>query len=585
MKFLHLIFLAFVLLFGACRVMNSPEITNEEIITSIKYLSSDSLKGRLPGTPEDILMQNYIASEFKDCGLEASEFGYKQTFDLITGVEIGEKTLLKYGEKPFMLKEDFYPASYSSSGSLSSNLLFCGYGLDLKIDKFTRNDFQNIDVKGKWALIFRGVPKSDLDLSKYDNDRDKAMLAADKGALGVILISADNNDSEDNLNLKLEHIPAVDIPVLQLKRKAVLPMFEGKLDFEKQKNDLQTKVLSEEISSTEKLEAYLEIYKLNTPTANVIGLLPGKDAQKSKEWIVIGAHHDHLGMGGRGNSSRMPDTIAVHNGADDNASGVAAVMELAAHFSSKENRLDRSLLFVTFGAEEKGLVGSKYFVENCPIPTDEIMSMINIDMIGRMSPDSILQIGGIGTSAEADSVVEEINKDFHLSLKLSEAGYGPSDHASFYGKDIPVFFFSTGAHQDYHTPFDDFDSLNIDGLRLATEYISELIVSLDQIDSLSFQEAGPKVSSGNGYTGSVTLGIMPDVAGSDKGGLSILAVTKGKPAYNGGIIKGDTIIEIDGNEIGNIYDYMYRLKSYKSGDVIIVTILRAQDEIDLLIQL
>lgn len=585
MKLLPLIFLAFIMIFGSCRVMNSPEITNQEISNYIKYLSSDSMKGRMPGTPEDIVLQDYISSEFKDYGLKASEYGYKQTFDLVTGVEIGEKTLLKYGENAFMLKEDFYPVSYSSSGSLSANVLFCGYGLDLKIDELTRNDFQNIDVEGKWAVIFSGIPESDLDMDKYDNDRDKAMLAADKGALGVILISSDTNDSADNLNLMLEHIPAVDIPVIQMKRKIALPLFDGKLDFDEQKQALQTKVISEEIISKDKLEANLEINMLNTPTGNVIGLLPGKDAQKSKEWIVIGAHHDHLGMGGRGNSSRMPDTIAVHNGADDNASGVAAVMELAAHFSSKENRLDRSLLFVTFAAEEKGLVGSKYMVENSPVPVENIMSMVNIDMIGRMSPDSILQIGGIGTSSEAKSMVEEINENFHLSLKLSEAGYGPSDHASFYGQDIPVFFFSTGAHQDYHTPFDDFDSLNIDGLRLATEYISKLVLSLDQIDSLSFQEAGPKVSTGRGYKGSVTLGIMPDVAGSDEGGLSILAVTKGKPAYNGGIIKGDTIIGIDGHEIGNIYDYMYRLKSYKTGDVIIVTILRAQDEIDLLIQL
>lgn len=565
--------------------MNSPEITNEEIGSIVEYLASDSLKGRLPGTPEDLVMQIFIADEFKSFRLKSPDYGFKQNFDLITGVEIPEKNSLKYYETFYTLKEDFYPAVYSASGTFAAKLLFCGYGLNAEIDEFTRNDFQNVDPRGKWAVILKGIPKSDLDLSKYDSERDKAMYAADRGALGVIFISGEPADKDDNLNFKLDYIPAIDIPVIQMKRDLLPSLFSGDFNLDVMVKDLQTKVLTEEITSEENLEAVLEINKLNTPTANVIGMFPGKDPGKSKEWIVIGAHHDHLGMGGRGNNSRMPDTIAVHNGADDNASGVATVMELAAHFTDKANYLDHSLLFVTFGAEEKGLVGSKYFVDNSPIPMENVLSMVNIDMLGRMSVDSILQIGGIGTSAEAKEMLEEVNKNYQLKLKLSEAGYGPSDHASFYGKDIPVFFFSTGAHQDYHTPFDDFDSVNIDGLRLSADFISDFIRLLDAVDSLSFQEAGPKVSSGNGYTGSVTLGIMPDVAGSDEGGLKILAATKGKPAYNGGIMKGDVIIAIDGNEIGNIYDYMYRLKAYKKGDVVIVTVKREQDEIDLLIQL
>ncbi|MCK4920004.1 MAG: M28 family peptidase [Bacteroidales bacterium] len=584
MKILGYVLIASSVLFSSCIYQYNTEINNEDLSSLINFLASDSLKGRLPGTAEDAVLLDFISSEFDAYGIEAPDSGFIQSFDLITGVEISDKNFLKFGETSYIQKEDFYPAAYSASGTFSAELMFCGYGLEINTDEFTRNDFQNLNIDGKWAVILRGIPESEINLDKYNNDRDKVMLAADKGALGVLLVSGENYDSEDKLNLEPEHIPAVSIPVIQIKREVIKDMFSDNLDLKSLEVDLNSKVLNKVIISNEKLDAFLEINKLNTPTANVIGILPGTDPVKSKEWIIIGAHHDHLGMGGRRNSSRMPDTIAVHNGADDNASGIASVIELASYFSSKDLTLERSLLFVTFGAEEKGLVGSKYFVENSPVPIENILAMVNIDMLGRMSPDSILQIGGIGTSAEAKEMVEEINENYHFKLKLSEAGYGPSDHASFYAKDIPVFFFSTGAHQDYHTPFDDIDSLNIEGLRNSSEFISDLVLELDKIDSLSFQEAGSK-AGGRAYTGSVTLGIMPDVSGSDDGGLTILAVTKGKPAYNSGMKKGDTIIAIDGNEIGNIYDYMYRLKTYKKGDVIIVTILRNQDEIDLLVQL
>ena len=576
-------FLSIMLIFSSCSKRNNPNINNEDINEILNFIASDSLKGRLPGTPEDSILLNFIAKEFKSVGLKAPQDGFLQAFDLITGMEVGEETYLKFDDKTYILKEEFYPSGYSSKGTFSTEAVFCGYGFTIEGEKVSRNDYENVDVDGKWAVILRGAPNENPEIKKFSKDRDKVMLAADKGALGVLLVSGENYNEQDALNLKLDRQPAVNIPVIQVKRNIIEDIFLNELNLSTIEKELESSVLKNEIVSNQKLSAQLDLNKLNTPTANVIGMLLGTDPEKRNEWIVIGAHHDHLGMGGPGNSSRMPDTIAVHNGADDNASGVSAVIELASYFSSKNITSSRSLLFVTFGAEEKGLIGSKYFVNNCPVPTEDILSMVNIDMIGRMSPDSVLQVGGVGTSAEAKDLLEDINKSYNLKLTLSEAGYGPSDHASFYTKDIPVFFFSTGAHQDYHTPFDDIDSLNIDGLRISVDFISELIATLDKVDSLAYQEAGPKASSGKGYTGSVTLGIMPDVSGADTTGLKVLAVTKGKPGYNSGLQKGDIIVAFDGNKVGNIYDYMYRLKTYKTGNSAIVSVLRGKDKLDLLV--
>ncbi len=576
------ILLGILLILSSCSLRNNPDISNEDISEIINFIASDSLKGRLPGTVEDSILLDFIASEFKSIGLESPQYGYIQDFDLISGIEVGEQTTLKFGDKSYEIEKDFYPSGYSSSGIFSSEVLFCGYGFMIESEDLTRNDYKNIDIDGKWAVILKGTPNEYLAFKKFSKDRDKVMLAADKGAIGVLLVSSEGSP-QDELSLKLNKEPEVSIPVVQIKR-TVFEEIYADIDLKSIESDLSSKVVKKEILSKKILNAHIELNKLNTPTGNVIGMLKGTDPEKADEWIVVGAHHDHLGMGGAANSSRMPDTIAVHNGADDNASGVSAVIELASYFSSKNIQNSRSILFVTFGAEEKGLIGSKYFVDNCPVPTENILSMVNIDMLGRMSPDSSLQIGGVGTSKESKSLVESINTSYNLNLKLSEAGYGPSDHASFYTKDIPVFFFSTGAHQDYHTPFDDIDSLNINGLRLSIEFIADLIVALDNTDSLEYQEAGPKASSGTGYTGSVTLGIMPDVSGADEGGLKILAVTKGKPAYSSGIQKGDIIVAIDGNEVGNIYDYMYRLKAYKPGNAVIVSVLRDGNKLDLLVQ-
>jgi Zn-dependent M28 family amino/carboxypeptidase len=321
-----------------------------------------------------------------------------------------------------------------------------------------------------------------------------------------------------------------------------------------------------------------------TETQNVVALLPGIDNNLKNEYVVVGAHFDHLGMGGPGSGSRVTDTIAVHNGADDNASGVAAVIQLAEKLAS-EKKNKRSIIFVAFGAEEMGLVGSKAFTNKPPMETEKMVAMFNFDMVGRLDPKTNgLSIGGTQTSKETEALLTDLNTGFELAF--SPEGVGPSDHASFYLQNIPVFFISTGAHSDYHTPLDDAELINFEGTKKVADY-SYLVISevANRETTLTFQEAGPKFQRSRGGRSKVTFGVMPDFAGLEKRGMRIDAVTKGKPAEKAGMKKGDIIIAIDGKKVGGVYDYMDRLKTMEIGQQVSVDIIRDEKETVLIVQL
>jgi len=311
-----------------------------------------------------------------------------------------------------------------------------------------------------------------------------------------------------------------------------------------------------------------------TMTQNIIGMVPGRDPKLAGEYVVVGAHYDHLGFGGQGSGSRMPDSIAVHHGADDNASGVAAVIELAQRFSREKNN-KRSIIFAAFTAEEFGLIGSRAFVAEPPFNLKKTDAMFNFDMVGRLDSAKELTIGGVGTSLESKAMIDSLVHGF--SLKISKEGYGPSDHASFYGENIPVLYFTSGVHDQYHTPKDTWDRINFEGERLIAENAYLLIREVaNRSQRLTYQESGPKVGASGRTDLKVTLGIIPDFVGSEKEGMRIDGVTPGKPASRAGLLKGDIIIAIDGKKVGNIYDYMARMKAYSPGDIITVDVMRGE---------
>jgi aminopeptidase YwaD len=577
-----------VSILNSCAPKFNPAITVDDLKNQLEFLAGDSLKGRYPGSPEDSILLHHIASEFKNDGLKLYNGNGIQEFDFIASVSSGSNNSLSISNINFDQGIDFTPMSFSSSDTLDAPVTFAGYGFDIASEKLNRSDYKSINVTDKWVLILRGNPENKnkpSGFATFESDFNKALLAKDKGAAGVILVSGSAFDPMDNFTDMKDLKPDIGILCIQVKRNVADLMLKSlKLTTETAEKNLSEpgKIISSDLNI--QVNSVTDIVRKRTKSGNVVAILKGFNPELSGEFIVIGAHHDHLGLGGQGSSSRQPDNIAIHYGADDNASGVAAVLELAQKFTKLKP--ERSIVFTTFGAEEKGILGSRYFTEHSPVPFKKIMLMINLDMIGRMKPDSSLQIGGVGTSTSSAEILKKLNGKFHFKLQLNNSGYGPSDHASFYAKDKPVLFFTTGIHMEYHTPGDNVASLNINALSTITSFIEDVTLYMADLDTaLVFKEAGPKEVESRAYRGKISLGIMPDVAAEGKNGLAVLGVTEGKPAANGGIKRGDIIIAIDGKPVEDIYEYMYRLEILKLGDIVVVTVKRGEEKIDLLIQL
>lgn len=578
-----------VVLFFACS--GDPNITTEELQQHVVYLSSDSLKGRMTGTEGDSLAAEYIKDELASAGLKPLSGDGLQRFKITRGMSPGNANSLVAGSVSFKCDEDFMPMSFSSNGELEAEIVFAGYGFNIDSDSLKWNDYKEIDIKGKWVMMLRADPETDNTTSlfiPYSGDRDKALMAKDMGAAGILFVSGTSFDSQDRFEALNSDDFSVDIPVFRIKRTVAdnillktgksIAALEKSLNKTRKPNSFVTNVT---------ISGEAEIIREKVSTRNVAMILPGEDEKFKDEYIIIGAHFDHLGMGGPGSSSRAIDTIAPHHGADDNASGVSMMIELAEKFAATKGSHKRSIICIAFSGEELGLLGSKYFAENPGIDLTKVNAMINLDMVGRLQETNMLQIGGAGTAEGLKDLIYSAADTSIIKLALSEEGYGPSDHSSFYGKDIPVLFYSSGAHLDYHTPFDTYDKLNYQGMENIASIVFKTASILASSDTrLTFKEAGPKTDTGRAMRKrGVTLGIMPDFAGNIKNGLRADFVTPGKPAAMGGMKKGDIITAINGKKVNNIQDYMFRMGQLKHGETINVEVLR-DDKIEvLLIQL
>ena len=322
-------------------------------------------------------------------------------------------------------------------------------------------------------------------------------------------------------------------------------------------------------------------------THNIIAVLPGKDKQLKHEYIVVGSHYDHLGLGGQNSGSRRPDTLGVHPGADDNASGDAVVLELAKYF--KKERTKRSVIFAFFGAEEQGLIGSKNFLEwmkkddaqriNLPADKKGIVAMVNLDMVGRMR-DNAMSVSGTGTSSEFKAMAEAAAEQTKLNISCTPDGYGPSDHASFVAQEIPVLFLTTGGHMEYHTPDDVPSTLNYDGMQQTLDFSKSLITQIANMPTTPDYISVPSTNKMKHGKFKVTLGLMPDVMGASRiPGLRADIVVAGKSAHNAGIRSGDIIQEIDGKPVTNMDDYMQRLSELEPDTTVPVKVLRNEETI------
>ncbi|MCE4564209.1 M20/M25/M40 family metallo-hydrolase [Maribellus sp. CM-23] len=584
------ILLLWVLALTACGPKFNPEITVDDLKENIYYLASDSLQGRKSGEPGGFLAAEYIRQKFETAGLQLLYDNGFQPFSLVADAELGDGNSLTVGNTSFEAKTDFLPYAFSANSTVEAMLVFAGYGMEVDRDSLKWNDFLGVDVAGKWMLVLQGDPDLENPNSPYlefSTERAKALTASDKTAAGIILVAGPDFNEKDELSSLFfdKNSSRFDMPVLQVTRKVANEMLAGTGEtIESLENRMKEEHRGFNLEVTTSVKATVNVQLKEKETRNVVAMLPGWDETLKDEVVVIGAHYDHLGMGGPGSGSRAVDTIAVHNGADDNASGVAAVIQLAEKMAA-EKANKRSLIFVVFGAEEMGLVGSKAFVNDPPVASEKMVAMFNFDMVGRLdTTTNALSVSGTKTSVETEEILNDLNPGFELAF--SSEGIGPSDHASFYLQNIPVFFFSTGAHPDYHTPKDDAELINYEGEKKVLDYAAAVIEDVTNRDrKLTFQEAGSKFQRSRGGRFKVTFGIMPDYAGLEKRGMRIDAVTKGKPADKAGMQRGDIITAIEGKKVSNIYDYMSRLQTLEAGERISVDIIRDNKETVLIVQL
>lgn len=570
---------AFLLSFGC---LKAQKIDAAKLRKDIIILASDSFKGRKTGSVEGMMAVSYIRSRFRETGLELYKQKGIQSFQVNTDVKIGPKNDFQTGTYIAKQREEFLPLAFSENGTFEADVVFAGYGFNIDLDSLKWDDYNGLDVKGKWVLILKGDPefdKSDSKFIPYSDDRSKVLTAKDKGAAGVLLVSGKTIEKKDNLpDIFFDKTDAragvFAINITRSLANRLLKNSNNTIDSLEACLNKSRRPLS--FPMKVKVKATVQVALIQAMAQNVIALLPGSDSVLKSEYIVVGAHFDHLGMGGHGSGSRKPDTLEVHNGADDNASGVAGMLALAGALKTAGQGPRRSVIFVAFSGEEMGLVGSKQFIKKCPVPISSIKAMINLDMIGRLGLDSgAVMIGGTGTSAEAGDILSKYVKKYSFRSNFSPEGFGASDHSSFYIENIPVFFFTTGVHSDYHTPEDDADLINYSGEKEVLSFAYDVLTDIaNRENNLSFREAGPKMASRAGTRFKVTLGILPDFTSSGNEGLRIDGVSKDRPAYRAGLLKGDIITAVNGKSVKNIYEYMDRLKTLEAGTTCSVDIKR-----------
>ncbi|PYU33014.1 MAG: aminopeptidase [Acidobacteria bacterium] len=577
----------------------ASSISPERLQQHVNFLASPALKGRATGTPELNRAAEYIAEQFQKAGLEpAAGKSYFQKFPVTVGAELGKQnraTIIApngspaIGERKLRLEEDYIPLNFSDSGEASVPVVFAGYGITAP--EYNYDDYAHLDAAGKAVIVLRHEPQEDdphsvfegRELTPHAQIVNKAINARNHGARAMILVNDPvPHPSEEDLLVKFGSLTGPDnvgLLLIQAKAAAVDQMLgaSGKALAGLQKAiDEKFEPQSYEPPGL-RVALGVEIRRITATTQNVVGVLRGRDPKLADEAIVIGAHYDHLGLGEH--NSLAPSQVGkVHPGADDNASGTAAVLELAAALAARRRDLQRSIVFIAFSGEELGLLGSAYYTRNPLWPLERTVAMLNLDMVGR-ARDAKLNVGGVGTSPVFKQILEQANRT-GLQLTYSAGGYGSSDHTSFYVKNIPVLFFFSGLHADYHKPSDTADRiLPAEEARvadLALRAAMALSALPERPQFVRVAEPRPVGGGGGGY--GAYFGSIPDM-GEEVAGVKFADVRDGSPAAKAGLKGGDILVEFAGKEIKNLYDFTYALRTHKPGEVVRVTVQRGAERV------
>ena len=535
----------FFLLISQGLVAQKLSKSDKELVGYLKkqvtYLASDELKGRRAGDTGETLAAVFIAEKFKELALvpKGDNGDYFQYFTVNDGKALAPSTRLSIKGVKLDSEIDFFPLANSLQGSSKGE------------------SSPDIHENGQpWLLDLAESLDENKSNPHFDINNliiDKLKSAKDKGASMVLFYNSTKEADDLKFDSK-DRSEATPIPAAFLTSK-------GRDKCIKENND------------TYFIDASLSVEPKIRKSKNVVGFLDN-GAQYT---VVIGAHYDHLGLGEDGNSMIRGGKPEIHNGADDNASGTAAMIELA--FLLKGNKAKQyNYLFIGFSAEELGLNGSKYFVENPTISLNTVNYMINMDMVGRMNDSTkTITVGGYGTSPSWQSMVAAVKKK-SFTIKFDSSGTGPSDHTSFYRKDIPVLFFFTGLHTDYHKPSDDADKINYVGMSQIVRFIQEMIQNDKTPNKLVFTKTREQQTS-TSTRFSVSMGIMPDYSYGGTG-VRVDGVSDNRPAKKAGILGGDVVKQLGDYKTSSVEAYMQALSKFKKGDKTTVVVVRGDKEIN-----
>ena len=598
MKRLHWVWLAaWVLAAGLCsvRAQETAEQPFDALITEavvrapLEHLASDAFNGRLAGSEDMARAAAYVAGQFKEMGLEpaGADGGFLQTFSQGRRDVDREKTSLALvppgGERRSLrLDKTFVPFRFSAAGALDADVVFAGYGITAPENGY--DDYAGLDVKGKVALIMRYEPGdkdaespfNGLEHTQHATFEAKVANAEKHGAAGVLLFTgphyhADQRDELYGYSAAARR-ESVDIPVLQIvtpEAEALLAVCGRKLADVQARIDEKNAPQSFAMAGV-RAKAAVAFRRTETEMRNVVAVLPGADEKLADEAVVVGAHLDHIGA--RPSDPDKPDRDVIFNGADDNASGVAALLAIARAMTQGRAAPRRTIVFVAFDGEEVGLFGSRHYVAHPVRPLGKTAAMVNLDMVGRLRGDG-LAVMGVGSGAGLKAVVDRAVAGLGLKVRYGQSAMAPADSMSFAMKRVPALFFHTGLHQDYHRVTDEASKINYVGLARVARAAARTVLAIADADeaptytATAMQPTRPR-------PGGPMLGVsaVPD----DEGRLTVRQVVPGSGAEKAGILPGDVFVTVDGRTTVSLRDLVEIIGRRKVGERVKVVLRRGE---------
>ena len=527
------------------KVKKSDKTILSNLENHIQYLADDKLEGRRAGTPGETLAMKYISDQFKKIGLQAKgPDGYYQPFDINEGKQINHGTSFTINGDELKCGKDYFPFVYSPN---------------ISIEAIPAISVRESDMP--WFIDLKDILDENKDNPHFDIKEYIHAQAIELKKRSATALVFYNSSGSDELKFDgKDKLEMTKIPVIYVAGTTAKKYFS-------------------DVSASITIKLKVDIGEMKRTGHNVIGYIDNGAATT----VILGAHFDHLGYGEDGNSMLRTGERLIHNGADDNASGTAALIELARLLKNSTFK-NNNYLFIAFSGEELGLFGSKYFVENPTINLSSVNYMINMDMVGRLNDSTkVLTVGGYGTAAEWSSLVSTTDKKSPFIIRIDSSGTGPSDHTSFYWKEIPVLFFFTGLHQDYHKPSDDFDKINYRGELSIVNYIYSIIEKENKRKQKLVFSKTRETQTTTSARFNVTLGIMPDYTYAGTG-VRVDGVSDGKPAQKAGLQTGDIILKLGDYNVSSLENYMQALGNFKKGDNTTVKIKRGNATVEKQVQ-